>query len=369
MGERLEWLLPPEQLREAERATPNAFYTPPEAAAACWQILRGLGFTHGRVLEPGCGAGAFIAATPGDVQATWVGVERDPVTAQIAQLLHPHAQIVNQPLQNAMLPAHSVDAVIGNVPFGDVPVYDPAAPTDVTKSLHNYCIWRSARTLRPGGVAVLITSRYTMDAKDDDARQAIAAEADLVGAIRLPNDALASGGTEVVADILVLLRRDGRNAPDDDPDWIGTVPLHELQPGCGWSYEERINQWFAGRPAAVLGELRPDHAAQYGRTVRVDRPGLAGTTGQALVEAARRLVGEARSAGRTWQPPAVLAPEPGQTDIPRRADGRKERSFHLIDGSVVQVQDGDLVPGGQIWRGTRRADRPDPAAGFCRRLA
>ncbi len=129
IGERLEWLLPPDQLREAEQATPNAFYTPPGLAAACWQILRGLGFTRGRILEPGCGAGAFIAATPGDVEAAWVGVERDPVTARIAHLLHPSAQIINQPLQNAALPAHSMDAVIGNVPFGDVPVYDPTAPS------------------------------------------------------------------------------------------------------------------------------------------------------------------------------------------------------------------------------------------------
>ena len=209
IGERLEWLLPPDQLREAEQATPNAFYTPPDLATACWQILRGLGFERGRILEPGCGAGAFISAAPAGVEATWVGVERDPVTARIAQLLHPSAQIINERLQNAALPAHSVDAVIGNVPFGETPVYDPTAPKDVAKSLHNYCIWRAARTMRPGGVAVLITSRYTMDARYSWARQEIAAEADLIGAIRLPGNALVSGGTEVVTDIVVLRRRGG----------------------------------------------------------------------------------------------------------------------------------------------------------------
>src|SRR5579859_7013627 len=213
IGERLEWLLPPGQLREAEQATPNAFYTPPGLAAACWQILRGLGFDRGRVLEPGCGAGAFMAAAPAGAEIAWTGIERDPVTARIAQLLHPSARIINQQLQCAALPAHSVDAVIGNVPFGDVPVYDPTAPKDVTKNLHNYCIWRSVRTLRPGGVAVLITSRYTMDARDTGAREAIAAEADLVGAIRLPNDALSPGGTEVLADIVILRRRDSASPP------------------------------------------------------------------------------------------------------------------------------------------------------------
>ena len=346
IGERLEWLLPPDQLREAEQATPNAFYTPPGVAAVCWQILAGLGFTRGRILEPGCGAGAFIAATPADVKAAWVGVERDPVTARIAQLLHPAARIINEQLQNAALPAYSVDAVIGNVPFGDVPVYDPAAPKDVTKSLHNYCIWRSVRTLRPGGVAVLITSRYTMDAREAGARQAIAADADLAGAIRLPNQALSPGGTEVVADILVFRRRD-REGPAPGADWAGTVPLYEAFPEARWGYEDRVSRWFITRPAAVLGELRPDHAAQYGRTVRVDRPADAGRLEDALAGAASRLVRDATAGGLIWEPSPAVVPEAGAVGIAQRADGRKELSFHLIDGAVVQVQDGDLVPAGK----------------------
>ena len=343
IGERLEWLLTPGQLREAEQATPNAFYTPPSLAAVCWQILRGLGFDHGQILEPGCGAGVFMAATPGGVKAAWVGVERDPVTARIAQLLHPAARIISERLQNAALPAHSVDAVIGNVPFGETPVYDPAAAKDVARSLHNYCIWRSARTLRPGGVAVLITSRYTMDARDTGAREAIAAEADLIGAIRLPGDALSAGGTEVVTDILVLRRRTG-DAPPAGMDWTGTVRLADACPGHPWGYEDRVNEWFVTHPATVLGEFRPDHAAQYGRTVRVDRADDAGPLDEALAEAASRLISGARSRGLAWEPPAVLVPDAGSLGIPQRADGRKERSFHLAGGAVCQVQDGSLVP-------------------------
>jgi N12 class adenine-specific DNA methylase len=346
IGERLEWLLSPGQLREAEQATPNAFYTPPGLADACWQILRGLGFDRGRILEPGCGAGVFMATAPGDAEITWTGVERDPVTARIAQLLHPSAQIINQQIQNAAMPAHSMDAVIGNVPFGETPVYDPTAPKDVTKSLHNYCIWRSARTLRPGGVAVLITSRYTMDARDTGARKTIAAEADLLGAIRLPNDSLSPGGTEVVTDILVLRRRDG-SSPPAVADWIETVRLHEACPGHEWQPEDRVNQWFIRHPATVLGEFRPDHAAQYGRTVRVDQRADAGPVEDALGEAASHLITNARAHGLTWDPPAVLAPDAGGVGIPQRADGRKERSFHLIDGTVCQVQDGALVPAGK----------------------
>ena len=352
IGERLEWLLPPEQRREAEQATPNAFYTPPDLAAACWRILRGLGFHHGRILEPGCGAGVFMAATPAGSEVTWIGVERDPVTARIAQLLHPSAQIINERLQNAALPAHSVDAVIGNVPFGETPIYDPTAPKDVTKSLHNYCIWRSARTLRPGGVAVLITSRYTMDARDTGARQAIAEEADLIGALRLPNDALSPGGTEVVTDILVLRCRDGASPPAD-ADWIETVQLYEVDPEERWSYGDRLNQWFAAHPAAVLGVLRPDYAPQYGRTVRVDSHVDAAPLESALADAGRQLVASAQSNGLAWSATAVPAADAGRVGIPQRADGRKERSFHLIDGAVYQVRDGALVTAGKTGKELR----------------
>ena len=302
IGERLEWLLPPGQLREAEQATPNAFYTPPGLAAGCWQILRGLGFGGGRILEPGCGAGAFLAAAPADIEAAWVGVERDPVTARIAQLLHPAAQIINEPLQNAALPAHSMDAVIGNVPFSEAPVYDPTAPKDVARSLHNYCIWRSVRCLRPGGVAVLITSRYTMDARDDGARRAIAVEADLVGAIRLPGDALASGGTEVVADILVLRRRsrDGsrQRAGLDRGD---QAPRRLPGPGVGLRRP---------RQPVVHRSSRAWSWARCALTARPGTGGRCGSTGQmtaaslpaALAQATTALVSSASEAGLTWQP-------------------------------------------------------------------
>jgi N12 class adenine-specific DNA methylase len=351
IGERLEWLLPPDQLREAEQATPNAFYTPPDLASACWQMLRGLGFDRGRILEPGCGAGAFIDATPAGVDATWVGVERDPVTAQIAALLHPDAQIINERLQDAALPAHSVDAVIGNVPFGEIPVYDPTAPKEVAKSLHNYCIWRAARTLRPGGVAVLITSRYTMDARYPWARREIAAEADLAGAIRLPGTALAPGGTEVVTDILVLRRRDRESAndldgdPANEPEWLHVARLCDIDPGQQWLPEDFINQWFVNHPSMVLGTIRPDHAARYGRTLRVDRPPGAAPLAAAFAGATKTLTAMARAQGLTYQPLAPATSGIESLAIPQRADGRKERSFHLIDGMVWQVQDGVLVPG------------------------
>ncbi len=349
IGERLEWLLPPAQLSEARQATPNAFYTPPALAAACWQILRDLGFTGGKILEPGCGAGAFMAATPAGIGADWTGVERDPVTARIAALLHPSARIINDRLQNAALAAHSMDAVIGNVPFAETSVYDPSAPKAVTRSLHNYCIWRSVRTLRPGGIAVLITSRYTLDAREMAARGEIGEQADLVGAIRLPGSALSSGGTEAVADILVLRRRD-RDTDDFPAGWQSTAPLSQVFPTRDWPYDECVNIWFTTHPNLVLGEFQPDHAPQYGRTLRVDRAADAGPVETAVAEAGSWLIARARSLGLTWLPPVLTAPVSGEVGIPQRADGRKELSFHLINGTVSQVRDGLLVPAGQKGR-------------------
>src|SRR5579859_3815555 len=198
---------------------------------------------------------------------------------------------------------------------------------------------RSVRTLRPGGVAVLITSRYTMDARDTGAREAIAAEADLVGAIRLPNDALSPGGTEV-------LRRRDSASPPAGTGWVGTDQLYDVAPGEQWNYDDRINRWFVTHPAAVLGELRPDHAAQFGRTVLVDRPAGAGPVEDALLDAARWLIASAGERGLTWEPRTSVIPDAGELGLPQRADGRKERSFHLIDGVVRQVVDGNLVPVG-----------------------
>jgi N12 class adenine-specific DNA methylase len=345
IGERVEWLLPPDRLAEAQQATPNAFYTPAPLATACWEILRELGFEKGRILEPGCGAGAFMAATPSDIEANWTGIERDPTTARIAQLLHPDAQILNARMESAALPAHVLDAVIGNVPFGETPVYDPTAPKEVAASLHNYCIWRSVRSLRPGGIAVLITSRYTMDSYTDLARSAIAAEADLVGAIRLPNAALKPGGTNTVTDIMVLRRRTA-STPATEPAWVRTEQLWDIAPDAGWRSGDCVNRWFVDHPDMILGDLLPDHAAQYGRTVRVHRDESAEPLPEALAAAATRLTASARTRHLTWD--AVVIPTAASTDlgIPDRDDGRKERSYHLIGGTVHQVQNGQLTATG-----------------------
>ncbi|MGW3200137.1 hypothetical protein ACWDBD_37335 [Streptomyces sp. NPDC001118] len=334
IGEQLQLLLSPREYRQAEQGTPTAYYTPDRIADACWTALRDLGFRGGRILEPGCGAGTFINHTPDRMNVEWFGVERDPTTAGIAALLHPKAQIINARLQDAGLQSNSVDAVLGNVPYGNFQVHDKTAPKAVTDSIHNYFIWRSVQALRPGGVAILLTSRYTMDSADDTARRAIAKHADLLGAIRLPNGALAEGGTGVLADIVIVRRRDTDGPLNDSWMEVSEVPTVSGQ---------YANNYFLQHPEHVLGTFEQGRAAQYGHTLAVKAP-----EGQdlaaALGEAFNGITAAARDAGREWR--VAIGAQPFTKDtlpFPVREDGRKEGSFHLVDGKPHEVVDGELV--------------------------
>src|SRR5690625_448485 len=242
IGARLEKLLEPERYAEAQASTYNAFYTPEAVSGACWGLLKGMGFERGRVLEPGCGAGAFIGTTPEGVDAEWVGVERDPTTAAIARFLHPEATIIARPLQEAHLHEGSIDAVIGNVPFGHVDIFDPIAPKAEKSSLHDYAIWSSVRALAPGGIAVLVTSTDTLDKTNAHARKSIDKEAVLLGAIRLPNGAFSEAGTNVATDILVLRRRKGDEpAPRKKDDPVATDPLVRAVQEKTWLSTSKIH--------------------------------------------------------------------------------------------------------------------------------
>jgi len=336
IGEELQRLLSPREYRQAEQGTPTAYYTPDRITEACWTALRDLGFSGGRILEPGCGAGTFINHTPDRMPVEWFGVERDPTTAGIAALLHPDAQIINSRLQEAGLQSNSVDAVLGNVPYGNFQVHDKTAPKAVTDSIHNYFIWRSVQALRPGGIAILLTSRYTLDSQDQEARAAIARHADLLGAIRLPNGALAEGGTGVLADILILRRQDSDRTIYDNAHWMGTSGV----PGVP---DQECNDYFLRHPENVLGEFEQGRAAQYGHTLAV-KPPEGQDLAAALGEAFDGITAAARDAGRDWR--VAVGAQPFTEDtlpFPVREDGRKEGSFHLVDGKPHEVVDGELV--------------------------
>lgn len=327
MAEELGNLLDADALDVGKRSTYSAFYTPAPIAQAMWKILTDLGVTAGEILEAGCGGGVFMDGAP----LPMTGVERDPTSAGIARLLNPDATVITSPFESARLPGGYAGA-IGNVPFGDVTVHDPLAPSSVKSSLHNYFIWRILQEVAPGGIAVLLTSRYTMDATNSYARYAFAAHADFVGAIRLPNGGL-EGGTEAMADIVVL-RRKGVRAP------IGPL-LDAWLDSRIYSPGTSVNRYWDAHPDMVLGTLKEGSTHQWGLSVVVEPDGrdLAG----AVAEAGRTLVKRAEERLLTAQPEkharALTA-----ADIPAYGvvaeHGWAEGSIHRVEGRVVRVVDG-----------------------------
>jgi N12 class adenine-specific DNA methylase len=332
LGERLQQLLSAEDGTAAQQATATSFYTSPTVTAAIWRILQGLGFDGGHVLEPGCGSGLFIAAAPTRLPITWTGVERDPVSARIAALLHPAARIITAPLERVSLPPCGLDAAVGNVPFADVAPYDPCAPK---LSLHNYFIWRAVQAVHPGGLVAVISSRYTLDAEDPQARALLAADADLVGAIRLPTGAFHQQGTEVVTDILVLRRRAApRDQDEPAPLWLQAERRTELRTS--------VNRYYLAHPEQVLGRLEPSGGAYHGHTLQVAFDGDPAVLQAALTHAAERVIATAVAQRLTYSPRPDPAAIPADVVLADRA-GRKDGSFHLVNGTTVhQVVGGRL---------------------------
>jgi SAM-dependent methyltransferase len=232
-------MLSEEELAAAARNTLNAHYTDAELVRVIWDAAGRLGFTEGRVLEPGCGSGNFIGFAPEGAQM--LGVELEPVTASIARALYPDAQVLSQSFTDLRLREGTFDLVVGNVPFGKVVLTDrrhnPAGHT-----IHNHFIIKALHLTRPGGLVMLLTSRYTLDAQNPAARREMAGLAELVGAVRLPSHAhRRAAGTEVVTDLLVLRRReDGRLAAD--VKWEVARPL-DIPGG-----QAIVNEYFHRHP-------------------------------------------------------------------------------------------------------------------------
>ena len=210
MRAELRGLLDPEQWRAAARNTLNAHYTDAGLVEAVWAGVVALGFEAGTVLEPGCGAGAFIGFAPEG--AAMVGVELDPTTAAICLALYPDATVLAESFADTRLPTGAFDAVVGNVPFGRFALHDPVHNPS-GHSVHNHFLLKALHLTRPGGVVAALTSRYTLDARNPGARREMAELADLVAALRLPEGAhRRAAGTDVVTDLVVLRRR-----PPGDP--------------------------------------------------------------------------------------------------------------------------------------------------------
>ena len=263
LGEDLEQLVSPGELASLARVTQYAHFTPEFMVRAIWRALRRMGFSGGRVLEPGCGTGLFFALMPEalETKTTLTGVEMDPITARIAKLLYPNARIRAEDFTKARI-AETYDLVVGNPPFSSrtVRADDPAGRLSL--SLHDYFIARSIERLRPGGLAAFVTSRWTMDKADPTARTFLASMADLVGAVRLPEGAMrAAAGTDVVVDILFFQKR-GPDEPAKPANWIDLAEVMAAQDG-----EEAlsINRHFVEHPDMVLGSHARTSSA-YGPT-------------------------------------------------------------------------------------------------------
>ena len=242
----LKNILTPEEYDSARESTLTAFYTPPTVIKAVYKAMEQLGFREGNILEPSCGIGHFIGMLPDSMSESKIyGVELDTVSAGIAQQLYQKTSIAAQGFEEANLPDSFFDAVVGNVPFGDFKV--PDKRYDKHKFLiHDYFFAKSLDKLRPGGVMALITSKGTMDKENPAVRKYIAQRADLLGAIRLPNNTFkGNAGTEVVSDILILQKRD--RIVDIEPDW---VHLGTDENGI------TMNSYFVEHPEMILGEMK-----------------------------------------------------------------------------------------------------------------
>ncbi len=242
----LQNILTPEEYDSARASTLTAFYTPPAVINGIYKALEQMGFREGNILEPSCGIGNFIGLLPQSMQEAKVyGVEIDTISAGIAQQLYQKSSIAAQGFEEASLPDSFFDAVVGNVPFGDFKVADKRYDK-YNFLIHDYFFAKSLDKLRPGGIMALVTSKGTMDKENSAVRRYIAQRAELIGAIRLPNDTFkGNAGTEVVSDILILQKRD--RIIDIMPDW---VQLDTTEDGI------KMNAYFVQHPEMVLGEMK-----------------------------------------------------------------------------------------------------------------
>ena len=284
-----------------------------------------VGFTDGTVLEPGCGSGTFLGLAPTPLWSRGlIGVELDPTTAAIATHLYPNADIRTESFAETRLPEGSVDAVIGNVPFANVALHDPVH-NPAGLAMHNHFIVKSLALTKPGGTVMVLTSRYTMDAQNPAARRAIAEQAVLLGALRLPNGAhQRTAGTDVVTDLLVLRRRDGTET-GPEPDWETSTPV-DLGAGTA-----PMNTYFTAHPEHVLGRLGFD-AGRYASgevTVTATRTESGAS---ALGVGLQQITVAAVAVGLGHHPRELTAPERGAS---ARVGGRVDRFVGHITATVT----------------------------------
>ena len=315
----LKGLLSEDEYAAARSSTLNAHYTSPTVIRGIYDAVERMGFRSGNILEPSMGVGNFFGMLPDTMQDSRLyGVELDSITGRIAKKLYPQADITVAGFETTDR-RDFYDLAVGNVPFGQYKVNDKAY-NKLEFSIHNYFFAKAIDQVRPGGVIAFVTSRYTMDSKDSTARKHMAERADLLGAIRLPNNAFkANAGTEVVSDIIFLQKRD--RPIDHEPDW---VQLGKTEDGFA------INQYFVDHPEMVLGELTAENT-QYGREELTVAP-LEGTSlADQLAEAVQHIEGQYTAA--EVDTPDIAEEEAARRTLPADPEV-KNFSYTVVDGEV-----------------------------------
>ena len=315
----LKGLLSEDEYAAARSSTLNAHYTSPVVIRSIYDAVEKMGFQSGNILEPSMGAGNFFGMLPTSMaDSRLYGVELDSITGRIAKNLYPQADITVAGFETTDR-RDFYDLAVGNVPFGQYMVNDKAY-NKLGFSIHNYFFAKAIDQVRPGGIVAFVTSRYTMDSKDSTARKHMAERADLLGAIRLPNNAFrANAGTDVVSDIIFLQKRD--RPIDHEPDW---VQLGKTEDGFA------INQYFVDHPEMVLGELTME-STQYGKEECTVRPIEGAVLADQLAEAVQHIEGQYTAA--EVDAPDIAEEETARRTLPADPDV-KNFSYTVVDGEV-----------------------------------
>ncbi len=315
----LKGLLSEDEYAAARSSTLNAHYTSPTVIRGIYDAVERMGFRSGNILEPSMGVGNFFGMLPDTMQDSRLyGVELDSITGRIAKMLYPQADITVAGFETTDR-RDFYDLAVGNVPFGQYKVNDKAY-NKLGFSIHNYFFAKAIDQVRPGGVVAFVTSRYTMDSKDSTARKHMAERADLLGAIRLPNNAFrANAGTDVVSDIIFLQKRD--RPIDHEPDW---VQLGKTEDGFA------INQYFVDHPEMILGELTTE-STQYGREELTVAPIEGAVLADQLAEAVQHIEGQYVEV--EVETPDVADAEVERKTLPADPDV-KNFSYAVVDGEV-----------------------------------
>lgn len=320
----LRKLLDYEEYRQARRSTQDAHYTSYEVIQGIYQGLSQLGFDgNGQILEPSAGTGNFLGLKPeswGDSHVT--AIELDPITAAIGKYLYPNADYINKGFQDVIIPENHFDLAIGNPPFGSQKIYDASRP-DLSFSIHNYFMAKSLDSVREGGLAAFVVSRYFMDAQNKQVREYIAAKANLVGAIRLPNTAFRQNAlTDVTTDI-VFFQKTGQ--PQQNPNWLNTGEITDAE-GNAIS----INQFYIDNPGQMAGYMaRTQNMFKESADLlpSADFKGLA-------AEISQRLEFLPRNIYQSRQSVISLAPQKNATDLEKCASLKTGSLFITVNGKI-----------------------------------